>query len=274
MQSHITFMSTVPPWECDAVDHFTVGYYFQKLEYATASALAACGLDATDPDAPRMTRCQARFDAELRKGDIYRFETVQLESGALGHLLVNAETEAVCTRFHQSFSEDVPLEFLSWDTDADVGWEWVDGGEAPMSHPPGTPWLDTGRDIVTHADLGLAGRMSAHGCVLRFSAAGEHLRTRIGMTPSYARERNVGFSTVRFDFRARGDGAVGTPLLTRSCVISVGRTSLGIEHRLCRVTDGVEVARLTQVGVHLDKTRRRPAPWPEAIVETAKGLMP
>ena len=37
--------------------------------------------------------------------------------------------------------------------------------------------------------------------------------------------------------------------------------------------DGVEVARLAQVGVHLDKARRRPAPWPEGIVETAKGLL-
>lgn len=277
-QSRITFMSTVPPWECDAVEHFTVGYYFQKLEYATAAALGACGLDATDPDAPRMTRCQVRFDAELRKGDVYRIETRQLGPEALGHVLVNAETETVCTRFHQALSGPVPVLPMApgTDTAVDVGWDWVESG-APAVEEPGVPdgsWLETGRDVVTQADLGLAGRMSAHGCVLRFSAAGEHLRTRIGMTPSYARERNVGFSTVRFDFRARGDGAVGTPLLTRSCVISVGRTSLGIEHRLCRVTDGVEVARLTQVGVHLDKTRRRPAPWPEAIVETAKGLMP
>lgn len=276
-QSRITFMSTVPPWECDAVDHFTVGYYFQKLEYATASALAASGLDATSPDVPRMTRCQVRFDAELRKGDVYRIETMQLGPDRLGHVLVNAETEAVCTRFHQAFSGGIPVLPIpeGGDTGLDVAWEWVEGAAAGVEEPglPDGRWLDTGRDVVTHADLGLAGRMSAHGCVLRFSAAGEHLRSRIGMTPSYARERNVGFSTVRFDFRGGGDAAVGTPLLTRSSVTSVGRTSLAIEHRLSRVADRVEVARLTQVGVHLDKARRRPAPWPDAIVEKARKLL-
>lgn len=276
-QSRITFMSTVPPWECDAVDHFTVGYYFQKLEYATASALGACGLDAADPDVPRMTRCQVRFDAELRKGDVYRVETLQLGPEALGHVLVNAETESVCTRFHQALSGPIPVLPMAPGTDAgvDVAWEWVEDGGAPVEElrVPDGPWLDTGRDVVTHADLGLAGRIGAHACVLRFSAAGEHLRSSIGMTPSYARERNVGFSTVRFDFRSGGDAAVGTPLMTRSSVTSVGRTSLAIEHRLSRVADGVEVARLAQVGVHLDKARRRPAPWPGAIVETAKGLL-
>ena len=268
-------MSTVPPWECDAVEHFTVGYYFQKLDYATASALAACGRDATRPDVPRMTRCQVRFDAELRKGDIYRIETVQLGPKALGHVLVNAETEAVCTRFHQALSGPIPVLPVVPGTGVDVSWEWVDGGAAAVEEPrpPDGPWLETGRDVVAPVDLGLAGRMGAHACVLRFSAAGEHLRNRIGMTPSYARERKVGFSTVRFDFRSGGDAAIGAPLMTQSSVTGVGRTSLAIEHRLSRVADGVEVARLAQVGVHLDKARRRPAPWPEAIVAAAKGLL-
>ena len=277
-QSRITFMSTVPPWECDAVDHFTVGYYFEKLEHATAAMLAACGLDPTDPDAPRMTRCQVRFDAELRKGDVYRIETVPLGADVLGHVLFNAETEAVCTRFHQSLSAPMPDPPMPTGEHGavDVAWDWADGGAAMegASGPAGAIWLATGRDMVTAADLGLPGRLSARACVLRFSAAGEHLRTRVGMTPSYARDRSVGFSTVRFDFHHGGDADVGTPLATRSRVTHVGRTSLAIEHRLSRGGDGVDVARLTQVGVHLDKARRRPAPWPEEIVETARELLP
>ena len=277
-QARTTFMSTVPPWECDAVDHFTVGFYFQKLEFATAAALAACGLDPTDTDGPHMTSCQTRFDAELRKGDVDRIETAQLGPDLLGQVLVNAETEAVCTRFHQALSRPVPPLPMpaGAPTPADVAWDWAEGGADEVDAPqaPDACWLDTGRDIVTPADLALTGRMSAHVCVLRFSAAGEHLRTRIGMTPGYARERNVGFSTVRFDFRHTGDAAPGMPLVTRSCVARVGRTSLAIEHRLSRVADGAEVARLSQVGVQLDKSRRRPAAWPEHIVETARAMLP
>ena len=91
------------------------------------------------------------------------------------------------------------------------------------------------------------------------------------MTPAYARDENVGFSTFSFDFR-RSPAVVakGAVIVTQSTVTHVGRTSLAIEHRL--QVDDREVARLTQRGVHLDKTARRPSAWPEAIVDRASQL--
>ena len=276
-RSRITFMGAVPPWECDAVDHLTVGYYFQKLDYATAAALHACGIEPTEPAAATMTRCQVRFDAELRKGDIYRIHTMPLGRDVLGHVVVNAETDAVCTRFHQSLSRRVPDLPLP-DGEAapgQVDWDWARLGTSAEDSPaPRLHWLDTGRDIVTDADRGPSGGLGSHACILRFSAAGEHLRNAIGMTPSYARERNVGFATFAFDFRPSGGAFPGTPLATQSCVAHVGRTSLAIEHRLRSLDTGAEIARLSQRGVHLDKARRRPAPFPERIVENARRLLP
>ena len=275
--ARITFMGAVPPWECDAVDHFTVGYYFQKLDHATAVALRACGVDPTVSGAPTMTRCQVRFDAELRKGDIYRIHSMTLGGDLLGHVLVNAETDAVCTRFHQSLSGSIPdLPPLADEPGVEVDWDWAELPATASRIPSmdGIRWLETGRDIMTDADRGLSGELGSHACVLRFSAAGEHLRNAIGMTPSYARERNVGFATFAFDFRRTGGAVPGTPLGTQSCVARVGRTSLAIEHRLLSLDTGAEIARLSQRGVHLDKARRRPAPFPESIVEAARGLLP
>ena len=263
----ITFMGAVPPWECDIVDHFTVAYYYQKLDHATDVFLARAGLDPTDPAAPTMVRCLTRFERELRKGDIYRIETAPLDADRLAHRLVDAETDTVCTHFDQFMSAPIP------GTDQ----QDADPEPPPVAPPASAPatarWLDTGTDLLTAEDCGLAGGASSHAYIMRFSAAGEHLRSAVGITPTYVRENNVGFATFSFDARFAARAAPGTLIAAQSTLSHVGRTSLRIEHRLLDARDGTEVASLTQAGVHLDKARRRPSPMPAHIVATARALL-
>ena len=267
--SRITFMGAVPPWECDIVDHFTVAYYYQKLDRATDIVLSRTGLDPADPAAPTMVRCLTRFERELRKGDIYRIESARLDADRLAHRLIDAETDTVCTHFDQFLSSPIP--------DAGAGpaeAEWDTPPLAsPVPPPPGARWLDTGVDLLTAEDCGLAGRASSHAYILRFSAAGEHLRSAMGITPVYVRENNVGFATFSFDARFSVRAAPGTPLKVQSALSHVGRTSLRIEHRLVDASDSIELAALTQAGVHLDKARRRPSPMPAHIVAAARELL-
>ncbi len=268
-RSRITFMSAVPPWECDIVDHFTVAYYYQKLDHATDVVLCRAGLDPTDPSAPTMVRCLTRFERELRKGDIYRIETARLDADHLGHRLIDAETGTVCTHFDQFMSAPIPEGGAPL---AGSDWEHL-----PLASPtpPSTTarWIDTGVDVLTAEDCGLAGSASSHAYILRFSAAGEHLRSAIGMTPTYVRENNVGFATFSFDARFAARATPGTPLAMQSTLSHVGRTSLRIEHRLLDMRDGTEVASLTQAGVHLDKSRRRPSAMPAHIAAAARELL-
>ncbi len=265
----ITFMGAVPPWECDIVDHFTVAYYYQKLDHATDVFLARAGLDPADPAAPTMVRCLTRFERELRKGDIYRIETARLDADRLAHRLIDAETDTVCTHFDQFMSAPIP------DDSADP--EDADPESPPVAPPASAPaaarWLDTGTDLLTAEDCGLTGGASSRAYILRFSAAGEHLRSAVGITPTYVRENNVGFATFSFDARFAARAAPGTPVAAQSTLSHVGRTSLRIEHRLLDARDGTEVASLTQAGVHLDKARRRPSPMPARIVAAAKELL-
>ena len=265
----ITFMSAVPPWECDIVDHFTVAYYYQKLDRATDVFLARAGLDPTDSATPTMIRCLTRFERELRKGDIYRIETARIGVDRLSHRLIDAETDTVCTRFDQFMSAPI--------ADGGTGLEDANPESAPVAPPASVPatarWLDTGTDLLTAEDCGLAGAASSHAYILQFSAAGEHLRSAVGMTPTYVREHNVGFSTFSFDARFAVRATPGTLIAAQSTLSHVGRTSLGIEHRLLDARNGIEVARLTQAGVHLDKARRRPSPMPAEIVAAAKALL-
>ncbi len=268
-RSRITYMSAVPPWECDIVDHFTVAYYYQKLDHATDVVLGRAGLDPTDPSAPTMVRCLTRFERELRKGDIYRIETARLDTDRLGHRLIDAETGTVCTHFDQRMSAPIPDDGAPL---ADADWERPPLAP-PMSPPATARWLDTGVGVVTAEDCGLAGSASSHAYILRFSAAGEHLRSSIGMTPTYVRDNNVGFATFSFDARLAARATPGTLLMVQSTLSHVGRTSLRIEHRLIDLRDGTEVASLTQAGVHLDKARRRPSPMPAHIAAAARELL-
>ena len=267
--SRITFMGAVPPWECDIVDHFTVAYYYQKLDHATDVVLGRAGLDPTDPAAPAMVRCLTRFERELVKGDIYRIETARLGADRLSHRLIDAATDTVCTQFDQCMSAPIP------DAGAGLaGADWEPLPVAPPTLPPATArWLDTGVDVLDAEDCGLPGSATSHAYILRFSAAGEHLRDAIGITPTYVREHNVGFATFSFDARFAARAGAGTPVAVQSTLSHVGRTSLHIEHRLLDARDGTELAGLTQAGVHLDKTRRRPSPMPADIVTAAKALL-
>lgn len=265
-------MGAVPPWECDAVDHFTVAFYFQKLDRATAAALQAAGVDAASPSAPRMTRCRVRFVAELRKGDVYRIETVQPAADQLGHRLVNGENGQVCTHFEQRLSAPVPA--LPGEDGVAGGWDATVFGGSNEPPPGKGTWLETGRDVMTAADRGLSGRISSHACILRFSAAGEHLRNAIGMTPAYARRENVGFATFAFHLRCTGDAAPGEPLAVQSRIVRAGRASLAIEHRLLNAASSASVASLLQEGAHFDKAMRRASPFPSDIIAAARRLLP
>src|SRR6516162_2051719 len=61
-----TCRSVVSPWECDVTEHFTIAYYFDRLEDAAATMAAELGLR----DLARLgaRRFDVRFVRELRAG--------------------------------------------------------------------------------------------------------------------------------------------------------------------------------------------------------------
>jgi acyl-CoA thioesterase FadM len=250
------------------VDHFTVAYYYEKLELATAAVLLAAGITPTDPTAPRMTRCLTQFSQELRKGDIYHIESMRLASAQLGHRLINSATGKVCTHFEQTLSASVP-EFDG----QDAKWDGPEQTEAGIVGD-GAHWYDTATDVVTTRDCGLNGDLSASAVILRFSVGSEHIRARFGMTPDYAADANIGFSTFGFDFIVSGRAEAGMALVTQSCISHVGRSSLKMVHRLIRETDATEICRLSQAGVQLDRAKRRPLRLPVAMADAARQMLP
>ena len=97
-----TYRGGVPPWQCDVTEHFTVAYYFDRLEEADANLADELGL----VDLPRRTdvprRINARFVRELRAGASFHVESAALsvDDGLhLGHRFCRFRPMARCGAF-------------------------------------------------------------------------------------------------------------------------------------------------------------------------------
>ena len=63
-----TYRGTVPPWECDVTEHFTIAYYFARLEEAEPNLAEALGLGERLRGGGFARRLDVRFARELRAG--------------------------------------------------------------------------------------------------------------------------------------------------------------------------------------------------------------
>jgi len=104
-----TYRGTVHRWEVDNVDHFTVAYYFERFEDATAALLHTLGLDraslAGTGRACVTLGCHVRYLRELRMGDILhvRSGVISADSNSLlvGHEVIDSGDGARCTTVAQ-----------------------------------------------------------------------------------------------------------------------------------------------------------------------------
>ena len=73
-----TYRGAVPPWQCDVTEHFTIAYYFDRVEEAEANLADELGLGdlSRRGDLPR--RLDARFARELRAGSSFHVESAAL----------------------------------------------------------------------------------------------------------------------------------------------------------------------------------------------------
>src|SRR4051794_3418326 len=99
-----TYRGAVPPWQCDVTEHFTVAYYFDRLEEAAATIADQLGVAdlLRRDDVPR--RINARFASELRAGASFHVESAALgmdDGLRLGHRFVDSANGEVVTWFDE-----------------------------------------------------------------------------------------------------------------------------------------------------------------------------
>ncbi len=262
-----TVRGGVTAWQTDTTEHFTIAYYFDRLEEARANLADALDMELYS-NTP--TRIEARFVSELRAGAAFHFDSAPLATDPaliLGHRVTETATGKPVTWFKETPQIVAPS-----------GIETVTDWAGPESEPRPDPLttdgaIPSGRGRVKRGDLDTAGRLGLGGMVHKFSAASSHLGAAIGLAKSQARENRRGFSTFELILDISGWLELDAPYRVDSCIAYLGGSSMRMIHTLTDSRTGTRIARMSQFGVSLDLDARRPARWPDDLRERAASLI-
>jgi acyl-CoA thioesterase FadM len=285
-----TYRGTVHRWEVDNVDHFTVAYYFERFEDATAALLHALGLDpgslARTGRACVTLDCHVRYLRELRMGDILHIRSGVISADAdsllVGHEVIDSGDGTLCTTVVQRMAlaamdsrAPLPLAHAQREAAASLLVEWT--GSAPaetnIDATGADGFLETARDAIKPRELDATGVAGFAAYIHRFSAANGHVLAAFGVTPDYLKTERRGFSTFEFNLRFGDALRAGDLVRVQSALVHVGNSSMRILHRMTKVGASRPAATLEQAGVHLDMVARRPTPLPDELRGRAKALL-
>jgi acyl-CoA thioesterase FadM len=278
-----TWRGTVPPWQCDVTEHFTVAYYFDRVEEAEANLADALGLDDLSRRGDVVRRLDVRFARELRAGAAFHLESAALGIGSegddnglrLGHRVVDSVTGDVVTWFDEHWDLSAPtLTPRQREAVASRRAAWNGPAAETRPEPAATAgFIPTARGRVRSGDLDAAGHFSLSAMVHRFSNASGQFGAAVGMDTGFMQRNRRGFSTFEMTLRISGVLRLDQPYLVETGIGHLGNSSLRMIHRLTDARGGAEIARLGQFGVNLDLDARRPARWPDDIRDRAAALI-
>lgn len=278
-----TYRGSVPPWHCDVTEHFTIAYYFDRLEEAQANLAETLGIEAIARDPGLVRRLNLRFVRELRAGASFHVQSaplgVQTASGStdlrLGHRFLESGSGDVVTWIDEHW--DLPSTALSADrTDAikrqSASW---DGPAFETRSEAATTdgFMLSGMGRIKPGDVDSTGRGTLSAMVHRFSAANAQIAAALGLDAEYLQRHRRGFSTFELALRTQGCLLLDEPYQVRSAIGHLGGSSLRLMHSLVNARTNTEIARLSQFGVNLDLDARRPTRWPDEFRDRAAPLV-
>ena len=278
-----TWRGTVPPWQCDVTEHFTVAYYFDRLEEAEANLADELGFGDLARHGGLPRRLDLRFARELRAGASFHVESAALGvdtqgSGnrlRLGHRFVDSTTGETVTWIDEQWdlsAAPLPPELRRAIGGRLAAWHGPESESRP--EPAATAgFIPTARGRVKPGDVDSAGHFSLAAIVHRFSNASGQAGAAVGMDTDFMQRHRRGFSTFELALRITGALRLEEPYLVETGVGHLGNSSLRLIHRMTNPRTGAEVARLGQFGVNLDLDARRPARWPDDILGRAAALV-
>ena len=273
-----TYRGTVPPWECDITEHFTIAYYLDRLTEAERNLADLLELGDLLRSAGFHRRFNLRFARELRAGSSFHIEGAALAVDGqlrLGHRFVDSADGATVTWVEERWDlAGIPLSPSRQKTIAArlAAWE----GPAVEERPDPASragFIPTARGRVKPGDLDADGRLGPCAIVHRFTDATVQTGAAIGMDSEFLVASRRGMSTFELDLRLTGALALDQPFLVETGIAHFGNSSLRLVHVMTDPRGGREVARMSQYAVNLDLDARRPARWPDEIRARALKLV-
>jgi acyl-CoA thioesterase FadM len=273
-----TYRGAVPPWQCDVTEHFTIAYYFDRLEEANISLADELGVGELQHRTDIAHRISARFVRELRAGASFHVESAALmiEGGLrLGHRFVDSANGEVVTWFQERW--DLPDSLLTSRQRVAIAarlgaWNGL-AAEARPEPLTADSFIPTARGRVKPGDVNTAGNFALGAMVHRFSNASGQLGAAIGMDAAAMQQQRRGFSTFELVLRITGALSLAAAYLVETGIGHLGASSLRMIHRMTDPRTGATIAQVSQFGVNLDLDARRPARWPDDTRRRAQALV-
>ena len=243
-----TYRGAVPPWQCDVTEHFTVGYYFDRLEEAEANLADALGIgDAVAPRRPAApARCAvSHANCAPAPASMSRARRLASIPGLLrlGHRFVDSANGEVVTWFDERWDlAAAPLTPQQRERDRSRGSRpgTVRRPRRGLSRSRPTVSSRPRADGSSTADLDAAGHFALGAIVLRFSNASGQLGAAVGMDSAFMQQQRRGFSTFELSLRLSGALPLDAPYLIETGIGHLGNSSLRMIHRMTDPRTGVE----------------------------------
>jgi acyl-CoA thioesterase FadM len=273
-----TYRGTVPPWECDVTEHFTIAYYFDRLEEAAPNLADALGLGKRWRAGGFARRLYVRFARELRAGSSFQVEGAALgiaDGLRLGHRFVDSANGETVTWIEEHWDlAEAPLSAEARGALAGRLATWEGPAAEARPEPKNRAgFIPTARGRVKPRDLDGGGQFGLTAMVHRLTDACLQAGAAIGMDAAFLEANRRGFSTFELGLQISGALRLDDPYLVETGIAHLGNSSLRLVHLMTDPRSGEEVARLGQYGVNLDLDARRPAKWPDEIRARAAKLV-
>jgi len=273
-----TYRGTVPPWQCDVTEHFTIAYYFDRFEEAEATLTEDLGPGGLSRHPGLVRRLDLRFARELRAGASFHVESAALgiEGGLrLGHRFIDSTSGEPVTWIDERWDlANMPLTAGQRTAIGGRLAEWNGPETEPRPEPASTAsFIPTARGRIKPGDLDSDGHFSISSMVHRFSNASGQTAAAIGMDTGAMQRLRRGFSTFELTMRVCGALRADEAYLVETGIGVFGNSSMRMVHRMTNARTGEEIAWLGQFGVNLDLDARRPARWPDEVRARAAALL-
>lgn len=270
-----TYRGSVAPWECDMTEHFTIGYYFDRLGQAEIECAEAMDLGEVRRAALAARRFFVRFARELRAGAGYHIESALIGVGPsvrFGHRFVDSANGEIVTWIEEAWNAPAPSDRAAALAAHLVVWPGPEFELRP--EPAGSAgFVPTARGRATSGDLDENGVFSPGAFAHHFTDACWQALGAMGMDADFMARERRGYSTFELDLAIAGTPRLSEPYLIETGIAHLGNSSIRLVHRLSDPKSGRELARLGQFGVLLDLDARRPAAVPEEIRAHARRLL-
>lgn len=117
------------------------------------------------------------------------------------------------------------------------------------------------------------GHMNVMWYTGKFDEATWHLLARIGLTPTYLRDRKRGMVAVQQETTYKRELVAGDLVEIRSGVLEVREKVIRFYHEMLNAETRELAARTTLTGVHLDSETRKSCSFPAEILQRGRELV-